>query len=95
MPTFESRRVVPVGMVKVTDVAPAGTVTLAGTTASVELLRNVTITPLAGAADDRLTVALAGVPPTTLVADNVIVASAGAGATAGLTVSVVDFCTPA
>jgi hypothetical protein len=95
IPTFESRFVVCVAIVNVADVAPAGTTMLAGNVASDDVLRNDTVTPAAGAADDSFTVALTEAPPTTLVAASVSVASAGAGAETGLIMSVVDFCTPA
>jgi len=80
--------------VKTLEIAPAGTKTLAGTFARVELLLAMLITmPPAGAALVRVTVPVAFDPPTTVEGlrvndDN----AAGAG---GLTVSVADLFTPA
>ena len=57
-----------VDTVKFTIVAPAGTVTLAGTAATEGLvLESATATPLEGAAALRVTVPVEGLPPTTLV----------------------------
>jgi hypothetical protein len=55
-------------IVKFTVVAPAGTVTLAGTVAfRVSLLANVTTTPPVGAAALKVIVPVAGLPPITVV----------------------------
>lgn len=54
-------------MVKVAVVAPAATVTLAGTVAAVLLSESWTTMPPAGAAEVRVTVPVALLPPTTLV----------------------------
>jgi hypothetical protein len=80
--------------VKTWEIAPAGTKTLAGTFARVELLLAMLITiPPAGAALVRVTFPVAFDPPTTVKRltvndDN----AAGAG---GLTVRVADLLTPA
>ena len=55
-----------------TDVAPAGTVTVAGTPAEVELLDRLTATPPVGAAALRVTVPSAVYPPTIAVGFAVI-----------------------
>ena len=52
--------------VKVALVAPAGTVTLAGTEAALELSESVTTVPPAGAAALRATVPVEELPPTML-----------------------------
>ena len=57
----------PVFTVKVALVAPAGTVTLAGTTAAGSLLESVTCAPPAGAGAFSVTVPVEGLPPVTLV----------------------------
>jgi hypothetical protein len=76
-------------------VAPAATVMLAGGAASAgTLLFNVTSAPVEGAGADSVTVALTGVPPTTLVLLRVRVESLAVGAAAGLTVNVAVFWTP-
>ena len=68
-------------------VAPAATVTLAGTPATVALLLdNVTMAPPVGAAVVKVTVPVLGAPPTTLVGLTVTEDRVGA-AGAGLTVS--------
>ena len=77
--------------VKVVDVLPPGTVTLAGTVATdVLLLERITIAPPAGAAPLRVTVPIEELPPITLdglsVTDDAVT---GAGVTARLVVSVV------
>ena len=58
----------PVVTVNVAVVAPAATITLAGTCAAVELLLlNVTVAPPVGAAPLKVTVPVADAPPVTLV----------------------------
>ena len=64
-------------MPKLALVAPAVTVTLAGTLATVLLLDSVTTTPLAGAAEVNVTVPVLGAPPTTLVGLRITVDNAG------------------
>lgn len=82
-------------IVNVLEVAPAGTVMLAGTLAFAEfLLESVTTAPAAGAGAESVTVAVTGVPPTTLVEANVSAASVTGALTAGLTVNVAVFSTP-
>ena len=57
-----------VGIAKVADVVPAGTVTLDGGVAMVGLeLCNATRAPPAGAGADRMTVPVTVVPPTTVL----------------------------
>jgi len=56
---------VAVAMENFTEVAPAGTVTVEGTIALVELLDSVTGQPPVGAADERVKVPVAGKPPIT------------------------------
>src|SRR2546427_8476772 len=73
-------------VVKVALVAPAGTVTLAGTLATAPVLASVTTAPPPGAAAVKVTVPVEGLPPTTLVGFKVRDES-GSGAPAGLTVS--------
>ena len=84
---IEGEAVAPTGSevtVKVAEVAPAGTVTLAGTVAAeVMLLDKVTTAPPEGAAAVRVTVPVEGVPPVTVVGFKVTDKTAG-----GLTVSV-------
>ena len=59
---------VDVEIVNVAVIAPAGTVTLDGTDATVEsLLESATITPSVGAAAVRVTVPVEGLPPSTVV----------------------------
>src|SRR3989449_3231922 len=72
--------------VKVALVAPAGTVTLAGTLATAPVLASVTTAPPAGAAAVKVTVPVEGLPPTTLVGFKVTEES-GSGAPAGLIVN--------
>jgi hypothetical protein len=85
------------GLVEIVNaalVAPAGTVTLAGTVATVGLLlESATITPLAGAAVFRVTVPIEAAPPVTLVglrlnAERVV------GFTVGVTVSTAELVPP-
>ena len=67
--------------VKVAEVEPLGTVTLAGTVAAdVGALESVTRIPPEGAAAVRLTVPVTGLPPTMLVGFTVTEASAGGAA---------------
>ena len=77
---------------KVAEVAPARTVTLAGTAAAAGLLlESVTTAPPAGAAEERVTVPVDPEPPTTLAGlreTEVRVATTGAGFTARLAVRV-------
>src|SRR4051812_38380545 len=97
----ESCAVVPaeanVVTVNVVCVAPAGTVTEAGTAAAPgRLLDSWTTVPPAGAAEASATLPVAGVPPTTLAgltlnADSV---AAGGGVAGGVTVKSADRVTP-
>src|SRR5438093_5237782 len=74
-------------------VAPAATVTLAGTVAAALLLASVTPNPPAGAADVNVTVPCADVPPVTLVGlSETALSEAGGGG--GVTVSVPAFVAP-
>ena len=87
--------VVIVVTVKTFEIAPAGTKTLAGTFARVELLlAMVTTMPPAGAALVRVTVPVAFEPPTTVEGLRVNDDNAAAGA-GGLTVRAADLFTPA
>ena len=95
--TVEFFLVTAVFTVNVVDVAPPAAFTLAGTGASdaFELLSATTAPPL-GAAADRVTVPVTGLPPTMLGLSNVNVASVGGGGGgAGFTVTVVVLVTPA
>ena len=74
--------------VKLVLVAPAGTVTLAGTAAAVELSDNVTTVPPEGAAALRVTVPVEEFPPTTLVGFSDSAESVGPPPADGFTVSV-------
>jgi hypothetical protein len=76
--------------VNVALVAPAATVTLAGTLAETLLSCNVTTTPPVGAAPVSLTVAVELVPPTTEVGLRLKDVTVG-----GFTVSVAERLTPA
>jgi len=81
--------------VKVALVAPAPTVTLDGTLATVVLLlESVTCAPPAGAGPLSVTVPVDEFPPVTLVGLSVNEESVGAGGGAGVTVSVVDLVAP-
>jgi len=76
-------------------VAPAGTVTLAGTVATaVLLLESVTAAPPDGAADVRVTVPVDEAPPVTLAGLRLSAETDGPVAN-GFTVNVADFVTPA
>ena len=82
---------------KLALVAPAGTVTLAGTLAAPGwLLDSETTVPPAGATLDSVTVPVDGFPPVTLVGFTVNAESVedGGGVPAGLTVSVAERVTP-
>jgi len=75
---------------KVTDVVPAGMVTLDGGVAMAGLeLCNVIRTPPAGAGADRVTVPVTVVPPVTVLGLTLSKVRAG-----GITVTVVLFSTP-
>jgi len=77
--------------VNVALVAPAATVTLAGTRATVVLLlESATCAPPAGAGPLNVTAPVDEFPPVTLVGLNVSEASVGAGGGAGFTVSEAD-----
>jgi len=83
--------------VKFALLAPAGTVTLAGTLAAPgRLLDSATIVPPAGAALGSVTVPVAGVPPATLVglSTNEDSVGAGGGVLSGFTVKSADSVTP-
>ena len=54
-------------MAKVADVLPAGTVTDAGTVATVKLLARLTFNPPVGAVEVSVTVPVVEIPPTTVV----------------------------
>ena len=73
-------------------VAPASTVTDAGTTAAALLLESETTTPPVGAAEVRVTVPLSGLPPITGLVVTVTLLMAGGG---GLIVSATVLLTPA
>jgi hypothetical protein len=79
--------------VKVALVAPAGTVTLAGTVAAVELSESDTAAPPAGAAAVNVTVPVDELPPTTLVGLTDTAESVGPVVPDGLSVSVALFVT--
>jgi hypothetical protein len=80
--------------VNVALVAPAATVTLAGTVATVVwLLERATVAPPVGAALERVTVPLEFVPPVTLDGLTLTPCKLAGGGT-GVTVSVVDLLTP-
>jgi hypothetical protein len=76
-------------------VAPAATVTLEGTLATVVLLlESVTCAPPVGAGPLSVTVPVDEFPPVTLVGLSVNEESVGAGGGAGVTVSVADLVAP-
>ena len=76
-------------------VAPAATVTLEGTLATVVLLlESVTCAPPVGAGPLSVTVPVDEFPPMTLVGLSVNEESVGAGGGAGVTVSVADLVAP-
>jgi hypothetical protein len=76
-------------------VAPAATVTLEGTLATVVLLlESVTCAPPVGAGPLSVTVPVEEFPPVTLVGLSVNEESVGAGGGAGVTVSVADLVAP-
>jgi len=82
--------------VNVALVAPAATVTLAGTRATVVLLlESATCAPPAGAGPLNVTAPVDEFPPVTLVGFNASEASVGAGGAAGVTVSEADRVAPA
>ena len=81
----------PVVMVKVADVLPAETVTLAGSVAAGLPLERVTTAPPVGAGALSVTVPVGLVPPVTLVGFRVTDASVAAD---GTTVSVVAWVDP-
>jgi hypothetical protein len=79
----------PVFTAKVALVAPAATVTLAGTVAAALLLDNATVAPPCGAAPLNVTVPVDALPPTTLVGLSESVESVTAdGVPLGVTVRV-------
>ena len=81
--------------VNVALVAPAATVTVDGTLATVVLLlESVTSAPPDGAAPLRVTIPVEEFPPVTLVGFSVSAESVGAGGGAGVTVSEADLVTP-
>src|SRR5437867_2416855 len=65
--------------VKVALVAPAGTMMVAGTVAALELHDSVTVPPPLSAGALKVTVPVAGVPPTTLIGFNDTVERTGPG----------------
>jgi len=56
-------------IVKVAEVAPAGTVTVAGNEAAVPVIERFTTEPPVGAGDRSVTVPVTEFPPTTVLAD--------------------------
>ena len=81
---------------KVAVVAPAATVTLEGTVATVVLLlESTTCAPLAGAGPLNVTVPVEDcVPPVTLIGFSVSEETVGGGGGAGVTVSDTDWVAP-
>jgi len=76
--------------VKVPLLAPAGTVTLAGTVAeAVKLLVSVTTEPPAGAGPESCTVPVEGLPPVTVLGASVSDEGVGEGRTVKVVVLVV------
>jgi hypothetical protein len=73
---------------KVTVVAPAASVTDAGTTAAIELLVSVTTKPPAGAGEPSVTVPVAAVPPLTLTGFTLTVDNEPSGSEIVFTASV-------
>src|SRR2546426_389687 len=81
--------------VKVALLAPAGTVTLAGTVAAaVWLLASVTTMPPTGAAALKVTVPVEGFPPATLVGFSATVESVTGVTVGGNTISTATWMTP-
>ena len=76
-----------VAIAKVADVAPAGTVTLAGTLAAPFELNNWTTAPPDGAAPWSVAVPVDGDPPFTVAGETVTLTSGGVAAAGGLTVN--------
>jgi hypothetical protein len=79
--------------VKLTELAPAGTVTLAGTVDALELSESDTTAPPVGAGALNVTVPVEEAPPTTLAGLTVTADSAGAGA-GGFTVMAENWNAP-
>jgi hypothetical protein len=79
--------------VKVALVAPAGTVTLAGTAVALELSDSATVAPPLGAAALNVTVPIDELPPTRLVGLSDTAVSVGPVEPDGLIVSVALFVT--
>src|SRR5262249_39095346 len=79
----------PVATAKGTDVPPAGTITLAGTVTCGELALSGTVAPVGGAASVRVTVPLAGLPPTKLAGITATASGCG-GVTASMQRTVVS-----
>jgi hypothetical protein len=80
--------------VKVALVAPAGTLTLAGTVIAVEFSERVIVAPPAGAAVLRVTVPIEEAPPTRLVGFTDSVESAGGGGGVAPAVIINSACRP-
>lgn len=80
--------------VNVAEVAPAATVTVAGTVADVELELRLTGYPPVGAALEMVTVPVLLVPPTTLVGFNVTLLTVGPSTMSGPVILVVPTCAP-
>jgi hypothetical protein len=75
-------------VVKVAVVAPAATVTEAGTGRAVLLLDSVTAAPALGATTDKLTVHVEVEPDTTLLGEHCRVETVGSGVTVTVAVAV-------